>query len=775
MSTLANAALWTRPVNREYTSSTPIYLQFKVNGELLTWQDQSFKLYSHPFAVAAFIDGECRSLTESADEGDRYSLRVWGDPSKDLGKTITIKMLYGGLVFSFNKTYTFDGESHGIDVLEVDYPTGLEIDHADINSTLPTKYDMADKIHLIYERTDGTRNENPSNEATIEDLNFSWYLGNYNLEFDAEDNNTVLTVKEDTWEGNYQISLTYLGVDDRENYGPRFVLSAWADINVTIPRIPVTSITYTGSPVFGGVGDDIYSKIVPFLVIAPDDATDKSFSINPDRAATAAGAFDNLGRALKEGQWNIEIRANDGFGAICVVSVTIKDILPSSFLFPSSLKLSKYRDTECKLTASQDDVLDPSKIAVFIVDEQGTPFPAATATMQSQDGLTWTFRGKYVSHGNYKFYFTYDGTPMTNERGESLSDIICPPELKLPENGWDWIMVPGKVNLFSEGSYDTGLLNYDANNKVLDVRSQDYLLYNDPVQGLFGDLKTFTPAEGMYKVKAKFDDKSVVDLSQYGISEWDASAISLAKKVSKGYTWVAYPNEFDCTVEDWNTNDDIEISQEGDMLIGKTGFAEYNGTAWVGSDGFKLEAGKGYIYYTESPDAFIPTLGTTDEVQTPAPSPARTRGTGRTKMRVPEWTYDHSQFADNMAIIAQVEGLSETQEDLCVGAFVGDECRGVGYLNATGKFFISVAGKANEEITLRVSNPSTGEISDINETLSFSMRQGSQKAPVKLTAKSDITSLQSGAKDAFDLYGRKVSSMNARGMYIVNGKKVIVK
>lgn len=947
MSTLANATLWTGPSNDEYPGSTPLYLQFKVNGELLTWNDQGFKLYSHPFAVAAFIGDECRAVTQRVGANDRYTVRVWGDPAADQGKTITVKVLYGGLVFKFNKTFTFDGESH-TDVLQFDYPTAVEVSTADIVANMPTTYDMADHISFVYGKLDGTPNQAPSNGATIEDLNYSWELGNYNNEFGAQDNSTVLSVKEGTQEGNYQISLNYNGVDDEANYGPRFTLSATADINISFPVIPVSSITYTGSAITCNVGDNVYSYITPYLTIAPSDATNKDYTILPDRAAVAAGAIDGTGTALKGGEWNIVVTANDGSGVTCTIpvkimtpvvsivyngdpidcytgtnvfniiranvvvtpddadnkeftvaqdpnetsaftaagvatkagywvinitandgqgasfsvpvtvrqavtaitytgpnplvvnlgdnvaralagkftitpddasnlnytlapdrasaqafdndeakaggdyvyvatasdgqgatcNVNIRVVTPVSFMFPHGLHLSKYGDTQCTLTNLVGDDFDASLIDVVITDAQGNPFPAAVATVASQDGMKWNFRGKYVSDGEYKFYFTYNGNPMKNTRGGATGDLVCPPEMKLPENGWDWIMVPGEVSLIANGDYDTDLLNYNATNKVLDVRSQNYLLYNDPEDGIFGDLMSFTPAEGMYKVKAQYADYGVIDLTAYGLSTWDASAISLAKSVSKGYNWIAYPKEFDCTVAAWNTNDDIQSSHEGDLLIGKTGFAEFDGTAWQASGDFKLEAGKGYIYYTESTQAFYPTLGTDEEVQAPAPSPAPRR---LKNSRMPEWTYDHTQFADNMAIVAQLEGLDEAEEDLCIGAFVGDECRGVGYLNATGKFFISVAGKARENVILRICNTSTGETADINESLSFSMRQGSLKAPVKLTANGDVTGISRVAlqqpvqEGVYDLSGRKVDTMNGRGIYIVNGKKVIVK
>ena len=64
---------WTAPGNQDYTGSTPVYVQVNVNGvEQLKTQ------------VAAFIDGDCRAVSYSAEavvgSNQYHQLRVWGDP-----------------------------------------------------------------------------------------------------------------------------------------------------------------------------------------------------------------------------------------------------------------------------------------------------------------------------------------------------------------------------------------------------------------------------------------------------------------------------------------------------------------------------------------------------------------------------------------------------------------------------------------------------------------------------------------------------------------------
>lgn len=770
VTTLANATLWTAPNARDYTSSTPVYLQVNVNGELLTQYDQWFMRYNDAFTIAAFIDGECRGTVNSPDASDIYYLRVWGDATKDQGKTITLKILYGGLVFDMKKTYTFDSESHGVDKLNIDYPTGVTTTTANISAEFPTQYDLASHISFEYKKSDESLNKTQANEATIEDLNLTWFLGNYVNEFEIEDNSTMLTVTKDAYENSYQIYLTYLGPDDEANYGKRFRLDTSMTVEVSIAKILVTSLTYTGSNIVCTIGDNVFRMIQPNITVAPDNASNKEFTLTPDAAATAAGAFSRTGEALLGGEWNVIATANDGSGVTCTIPVKVST--PVSFAFPRAINLSKYSDATCTLTNLSGDGFDASKIAVVFVDESGSEFPAATAKKASQDGMKWTFRANYVSDAKYKFYFTYDGKPMKNTKGEDYGDILCPVEIKMPESGWDWIMVPAAFTISENGVYNTDLFNYNANNRVLDMRSETGLVYYDTTYGLFGDITSMTPADGMYKVKANFADYSVLDLSVFGLYEWDEGAVSVAKKVKKGYNWVAYPKEYNSSIADWNANDDIEISNEGDVIIGKTGFAEFDGKQWVASNDFVLEAGKGYIYYTESENSFVPTLGA---VSAPQQAPAKMRAKA-----VRYWEHNHTQFADNMAVVAQIEGI-ENAEQFSIGAFVGDECRGEGSVNESGKFFINVAGKHGEKVNFRILNTATGETIGINEAISHSAKLGSLLNPVAMSVGGDITGINvvrinQNSGTIYDLQGRKVNANGVnRGLYIVNGKTVVIK
>ena len=147
------------------------------------------------------------------------------------------------------------------------------------------------------------------------------------------------------------------------------------------------------------------------------------------------------------------------------------------------------------------------------------------------------------------------------------------------------------------------------------------------------------------------------------------------------------------------------------------------------------------------------------------------------------WNYDASQYADNMAIVAEIEGL-ENPEDYTIGAFVGDECRGMGKVVKDGKMMINVAGKSGETVTFRLHNEYTGEFIPLETEVRYSNGYGSLKSPLSITGPSisgisEITTGENDEETYYDLYGRKVEGELSTGIYIVktvkNGKVTVTK
>ena len=148
------AQKWTAPTENDYPTSTPVYVQVKINGSPSTAVE-----------VAAFIDGECRGAATEAtintNAGNLYQLRVWGDNDEVNNKQITFKVFdrRSGIVFGCTKETKFTGEtvSEIPFVLNIDKPTGISIvSPIKIVTKFPNKIDLNEYIKFTYKGMDDT-------------------------------------------------------------------------------------------------------------------------------------------------------------------------------------------------------------------------------------------------------------------------------------------------------------------------------------------------------------------------------------------------------------------------------------------------------------------------------------------------------------------------------------------------------------------------------------------------------------------------------------------
>ncbi|MBQ4524520.1 MAG: hypothetical protein IJA00_00395 [Bacteroidaceae bacterium] len=515
------------------------------------------------------------------------------------------------------------------------------------------------------------------------------------------------------------------------------------------------------------VGENFTDLLEGEVSVVPDAV---AWDIAP--AETDAAAFEG-GVALEAGEYTLVVSCREYPDIKAEIKVTVA--APVVITYPASLTISKLKDTELTLTITEgEENFNPELLDIWI-DWGSTEYLPAIEEVEGSDGLKWNIRGNAV--GRYFAYITYNGKLMNNDEGYAKLSLALPAEIPFNPAGWDWIYSPSRISFDDPTWLDDG-----ADNRVIEIRSQTALLYNDESLGIFGSLDALTSEDGMYKIKADYTDADkavIIDLS--GDCTWERNPY---KKIVKGYNWIGYPNEWDMTVADLNTVENT--ASDGDQIIGKIGFAEYDAASgeWLGSDGFYFQTGKGYLYYSTSETEnekgfsfdFIPTAGS-GEVTPPLGQSVALNTQKAAAESV--WQYDAGQFADNMAIVAEIPQL-DFPADYTVGAFVGDECRGMGSAVQGGKMMISVAGKAGEHVTFRLHNELTGEFIDLNETLTYAQRAGSLKKPVVLTSEGIATSIaektasEAAVEGIFDLSGRRVENMNAGGIYIIktleNGK-----
>lgn len=321
-----------------------------------------------------------------------------------------------------------------------------------------------------------------------------------------------------------------------------------------------------------------------------------------------------------------------------------------------------------------------------------------------------------------------------------------------PKEGWQW------VNFYA-GSVKASWFDEE----LVEARGQNAgeLIYNDPEWGLFGGLTTLRKNTA-YKMKTLEPNYSWSFI--YPTEEKPAYDLPIRKT----WTWLAFPYQYDQNL----TKALLKYQPtEGDRVISKEGgFAEWSGLEWVGNL-TTLVAGESYLYYNASGEAksmFVQpeqALDHTPKWKTTSYAPSRSSHT--------YWQYDASLWADNMTIVATLEGEDDA-ENCSVGAFVGDECRGEGKMIG-GKFFITVHGKTGETVSFRLYNEMTDTFAEVGTTLKFGQMAGSLKAPVTLDVP-EATAIQgiqqSQSQKAYDLSGRQARD-GQRGVFIQNGKKVI--
>lgn len=435
--------------------------------------------------------------------------------------------------------------------------------------------------------------------------------------------------------------------------------------------------------------------------------------MTPDK--NSATAFEN-GVVTKAGTWKVVVTSEDNPQATITFNVVVEE--PVALTFDPELEATVGQAVTLTLTQTVGGTIDPAKVKVTF-SSNSTAVPV-TAT-PDETGLEWTIKASMA--GTFTFYVSYDGVNQYSIKQTETGTLTVSQEIAL-ESGWDWITVnalpagSNSIVLYSNSNWIPEMQN--GKNKVIEIRSQQALLYNDPNYGFFGDITELKPGDGMYKIKT---EGSVV--FQLGSNVSGISSADLPQTV-KGYTWLGYPHQIDQPLTAL-ASALASTAEEGDMIIGKDNFAEFSNGEWVAADGFTFKAGKGYMYYT------MGNGGKTIDWGTPNPSAAKAFDvTFYAKSNgVKEWKYNSSAYADNMPIVAVLSGIDDP-ENYSVGAFVGDECRGEGNV-AGGKYmFINVAGTAGETVTFKLYNKMEGTYSDLDNTLTYGSKAGSLKNPVEL-------------------------------------------
>jgi hypothetical protein len=128
----------------------------------------------------------------------------------------------------------------------------------------------------------------------------------------------------------------------------------------------------------------------------------------------------------------------------------------------------------------------------------------------------------------------------------------------------------------------------------------------------------------------------------------------------------------------------------GDIVKSKTQVAFYDGYKWEG-DLTAIVPGLGYYYKSCNSEPVTFRYPTIDATTYQAPMMVM-RAPGES----PFTPVDHHQFSDNMNVVARIVKDDVEMSNMCLAAFIDDECRGVTTATDDGYYLLTVAGNAEE-------------------------------------------------------------------------------
>lgn len=415
-----------------------------------------------------------------------------------------------------------------------------------------------------------------------------------------------------------------------------------------------------------------------------------------------------------------------------------------------------------------DAVFDGSLITVSVISSDipsGWSLASVAPQTNDETGLNWEITPQSLGKGMINV--SYNGTIISRKAitiGQSFTQ----------KEGWDWVTPYGGDVQSVEKFYGDNLQ---------EMRAQEAIIYNDPVYGYFGGLY-FMSKNNCYKVKIK-EGQSVDTFNEEVYYGYGSYGIPVRSK----WNWIGFPYQYDHALADIfiAPGDGGTTFTTGDRIVSKDkGFAEYDGSAWVGSL-TTLAHGEGYLFYNAS--GTDKTLNIKGEETFGQPSTAGYQ-MSRSKAMASEvgvWQYNSSKFADNMTIVADL-GAEYASSRYSLGAFIGDECRGEGTY-ADGKWFITVHGDAKDHgqsVTFKVYDTTDGSTRLVENAQPYSAMAGTLIDPLHMAVgvSTGINEVNVDADSLIDseLYtidGRRVVGEPMPGIYVAkqNGKvrKVLVK
>lgn len=307
--------------------------------------------------------------------------------------------------------------------------------------------------------------------------------------------------------------------------------------------------------------------------------------------------------------------------------------------------------------------------------------------------------------------------------------------------GWNWISSNLSNPMYRSAK---GFLSPVIEDVELMDGIADGLVNSD--NGISGTLTNMAPQES-YKLKM---NKSVS-------GEW--AGISYRPEetpitLHQGWNWIGYlpVNEKDLSDALSNLS-----PSENDVIKSLDDFAIYSGGMWKGTL-TSMKPGEGYMYYTSNAKQLVYPVTRVFAVNQPA------MAIRAVQEGMAPWTYNKHACRDNMTMIAELYKDNEKVLEgvYTVGAFINNECRGIGrYVD--GLLYLTIHGTLanNENVTFKAYENASDKELAVSETLTFDgMQTGTISKPYHLDVIPD--GIKNVSVSSFNIYPNPVRN----SMYI---------
>lgn len=390
-----------------------------------------------------------------------------------------------------------------------------------------------------------------------------------------------------------------------------------------------------------------------------------------------------------------------------------------SIVTTPNIKVVYNQTAEIKIAVEPKEASVNKKITAFSASSSIASI-TPEAVLNEEGEATFTVTGELL--GSTVLQFAVEGMDLkaevkVNVVAAGLEDVSRSYQLSM---GWNWL----SVNVNDKNLNDVAALLEPIKESVVTIKGQNGELTNEESNGLQGSLTIWHP-EQAYKIQMKQD--ATLDLKGKPILA-AKSTITL----NKGWNWMGYLPTEELSLESALPN---LTAEKEDVIKGLDCFAIYTGTAWVGSL-THLTPGEGYMYYSQSVKSFN---YAESEAEANAPYPPS------------QWEYNARQYADNMTLIARLYDREQPVQidKYLIGAFVGNECRGVA-VEKDGYIFLTIHGEqADEQVSLRAFDLTAEKEYTIKEEFHFSeTMQGSYASPITLHL-GELTGINSITKGLF--------------------------